>query len=348
MSQEILERRYRRLLACYPPAYRAAYGEEMLAVAMAAAGPDRRWPDPGEAADLILTGLRRRLGSARPASLNPAWRDAAGIAAVIGPIVMAAFAVAPLPAPFRGTDGWQYFAAASFSGIIVAALWSVVAVAGMLRWRRLALAGSCVLSAVLIYELARGAARDPYEFGALWWKVVSAALITGSALLALKSKQRLLSWWAATATAVIAVLLAVLPAIQNGQLLPGAAGAASFTEMNSYMQLQTLLHRALPAGLALVLLVVVARQKAGVRSRLMIMLVAAAATFAFDIAAVSGILTIEDPLNYPPLGPGWWQSPAVMVAVPVLCFAVGVTCLTGDERRPHRRDAADVPRGGMA
>jgi len=348
MSQEILERRYRRLLACYPAAYRAAYGEEMLAVAMAAAGPDRRWPDPGEAADLILTGLRRRLGSARPAPLNPAWRDAAGIAAVIGPIVMAAFAVAPLPAPFRGTGGWQYFASASFSGIIVAALWSAVAVAGMLRWRRLALAGSCALSAGLIYELARGAARDPYEFGALWWKVVSAALITGSALLALKSKQRLLSWWAATATAVIAMLLAVLPAIQNGQLLPGAAGAASFTEMNSYLQLQTLLHRALPAGLALVLLVVVARQKAGVRSRLMVMLVAAAATFAFDLAAVSGILTIEDAVNYPPLGPGWWQSPAVMVAVPVLCFAVGVICLTPDERRPHRRDSADVPRGGMA
>jgi hypothetical protein len=48
----------------------------------------------------------------------------------------------------------------------------------------------------------------------------------------------------------------------------------------------------------------------------MIMLGAAAATFAFDMAAFSGLLSIEDPLNYPPLGPGWWQSPAVMVAVP--------------------------------
>ncbi len=339
MSQEILERRYRRLLACYPAAYRAAYGEEMLAVALAAARPGARWPDPGEAADLILTGLRRRLGSARPASLNPAWRDAAGIAAVIGPIVMAAFAVVPN----LGPGGWQYFATASFSGIIVAALWFAVAVAGMLRWRRLALAGSCVLPAGLIYELARGAGRDPYEFGAFWWKVVSAVLIAGSALLALKSKKRVLSWWAVTATAVIAVPLAVLPAIQ-GQL----PGAASFAEMNSYLQLQTSLHRALPVGLALVLLVVVARQKAGVQSRLMIMLVAAAATFAVDMAAFSGILTIEDPANYPPLGPGWWQSPAVMVAVPVLCFAFGAICLTPDERRPRRRDAAGTSRGGMA
>ncbi len=333
MSQEILERRYRRLLACYPPAYRAAYGEEMLAVAMAAARPGARWPDPGEAADLILTGLRRRLGSARPASLNPAWRDAAGIAAVIGPIVMAAFPVAPNLGPGR----WQYFPTASFSGIIVAALWFAVAVAGMLRWRRFALAGSCVLCAGLIYELSRAAPNEPNKFGVFGWKVVFAALIVGSALLALKSKQRLLSWWAGTATAVIAILLAVLPAIQNG--LPGAG---SFTEVNSYMQLQTSLYEALPVGLVLVLLVIVVRQKAGVRSRLIVMLVAAAATFAFDMAAFSGILSIEDPLNYPPNGPGWWQSSAFTVAVPVLCFAVGVTHLARNERRPHSRDAADV------
>ena len=307
MSQEILERRYRWLLACYPRAYRAAYGEEMLAVALAAARPGARWPDPGEAADLIFTGLRRRLGSVRSASLDPAWRDAAGIAAVIGPIVMAAFAVTPNLGPGR----WPYFPTGSFSGIIVAALWFTVAVAGMLRWRRFALAGSGVLSAGLIYELARAAPNEPNKFGVFGWEVVFAALIVGSALLALKSKQRLLSWWAATATAVIAMLLALLPAIQNG--LPGAG---SFAAQNSYLQLQSLLYEALPAGLLLVLLVIVVRQKAGVRSRLMIMLVAAAATFLFDMAAFSGVLTIEDPVNYPPLGPGWWQSPAVMVAVP--------------------------------
>jgi len=334
MSQEILERRYRRLLACYPPAYRAAYGEEMLAVALAAARPGARWPDLGEAADLIFTGLRRRLGSVRPASLNPAWRDAAGIAVVIGPIAMAAFAVAPN----LGPGGWQYFPTASFSGIIAAALWFAVAVAGMLRWRRFALAGSCVLSAGLIYELARPAINYPNKFAVFGWKVVFAALIVGSALLALKSKERLLPWWAATATAVIAMLLAVLPLIQ-GQLPPGSA---SFTAENSYMQLQTLLYEALPAGLLLVLLVIVVRQKAGVRARLMVILVTAAATFLFDMAAFSGVLSIEDPRTFPPLGLGWWQSPAFTVAVPVLCFAVSVTRLARNERTPHRRDAADV------
>jgi hypothetical protein len=32
-QEQILEQRYRRLLACYPRGYRAACGEEMLAVA---------------------------------------------------------------------------------------------------------------------------------------------------------------------------------------------------------------------------------------------------------------------------------------------------------------------------
>jgi len=65
MSQEILERRYRRLLACYPYAYRAAYGEEMLAVALSAARPgalarSRRGGRP----DLHRPSPRARLGAA--------------------------------------------------------------------------------------------------------------------------------------------------------------------------------------------------------------------------------------------------------------------------------------------
>jgi hypothetical protein len=340
--EQVLERRYRRLLACYPPGYRAAYGEEMLAVALAAAEPGSRWPDPGEAADLIVSGVRRRLGSVRPGPLSPAWRDAAAILTVLGPIVMAAFAVRPLPTAFRDINAWQYFAAATFSGIVVAALWSAVAVAGMLRWRWLALGGSCALSAGLIYDLAHGAASDPYQFGASEWKVVLAALVTGSALVALNSEHRPISWRTAMATAVVAMLLAVLPALEKAPLRPGIGGTTLFT-VDSYMLTQTRLSDALPSGLALVLLVVVARQKAAVRSRVLVVLVPAAATLTFDLAAYSGILGIEYPRTYPPLGPGWWQSPAVLVAVPILCFVVGLACLAWHERKLRRQDATGVP-----
>jgi hypothetical protein len=139
------------------------------------------------------------------------------------------------------------------------------------------------------------------------------------------------------------MLLAVLPALEKGPLRPGTGGAAFFTEMDSYMLTQTRLSDALPAGLALVLLVIVAQQRAAVRSRVLVALVPAAATLTFDIAAYSGILTIEYPQNYPPLGPGWWQSPAVLPVVPVLCFVAGLACLAWYERRLRRQDATGVP-----
>jgi hypothetical protein len=58
---------------------------------------------------------------------------------------MAAFAGRPLPVPAAAAYGWQWFEATSFGDIVVAVLWTAVAAAGMLYWRRLAVAGSCVL-----------------------------------------------------------------------------------------------------------------------------------------------------------------------------------------------------------
>jgi hypothetical protein len=53
-----LERGYRRLLACYPAAYRRVHAEEMLAVLMTAAPEGKRRPGLVEAADLIAGALR--------------------------------------------------------------------------------------------------------------------------------------------------------------------------------------------------------------------------------------------------------------------------------------------------
>jgi hypothetical protein len=56
-----LERRYRRLLRAYPPAYRAARGAEITGTYLDLAGPGRRWPGPGDVADVLRGGLRERL-----------------------------------------------------------------------------------------------------------------------------------------------------------------------------------------------------------------------------------------------------------------------------------------------
>jgi hypothetical protein len=60
-----LERRYRRVLACYPKAFRRENGEEILAVLLATAGEGQQRPGLAESADLIRSALRMHLGLSR-------------------------------------------------------------------------------------------------------------------------------------------------------------------------------------------------------------------------------------------------------------------------------------------
>ncbi len=56
----VLERRYRRLLAFYPPVFRREHGREILSVLMAGAREGQRWPHPLEAADLLRSATYMR------------------------------------------------------------------------------------------------------------------------------------------------------------------------------------------------------------------------------------------------------------------------------------------------
>jgi hypothetical protein len=67
-EQPRLERGFRRLLACYPRAYRRENEEEILAVLMACAQDGQRRPGLAASADLIRGALRMRLW---PASRPP-------------------------------------------------------------------------------------------------------------------------------------------------------------------------------------------------------------------------------------------------------------------------------------
>jgi hypothetical protein len=56
-----LERRYRRLLAFYPRAFRREHEQEVLSVLMAAAEREQRWPRLAEAANLLRSAISMRL-----------------------------------------------------------------------------------------------------------------------------------------------------------------------------------------------------------------------------------------------------------------------------------------------
>lgn len=64
-DRERLERRYRRLLACYPRAFRRDHGHELLGVLMTGAENGRWAAGPAAVADLIAGGLRMRVASPR-------------------------------------------------------------------------------------------------------------------------------------------------------------------------------------------------------------------------------------------------------------------------------------------
>jgi len=81
-----LERRFRRLLACYPRAYRRENEEEILAVLLACARDGQQWPGLAVSADLIKGAMRVRLWSAArpPRTVRAAARlVCAGVAALV-------------------------------------------------------------------------------------------------------------------------------------------------------------------------------------------------------------------------------------------------------------------------
>lgn len=53
----LLERRYRRLLALYPKAFRHEHGQEILSVLLAGAAEDQTRPRPAETFDLLINAL---------------------------------------------------------------------------------------------------------------------------------------------------------------------------------------------------------------------------------------------------------------------------------------------------
>jgi hypothetical protein len=56
-----LERRYRRLLNCFPARYRREHEQEILSVLMIGAEDGQRWPRLAEAADLLRSATSMRL-----------------------------------------------------------------------------------------------------------------------------------------------------------------------------------------------------------------------------------------------------------------------------------------------
>jgi len=83
-----LERRYRRLLRCYPPSHREFHREEMLGVLLDTARPGQRTPGLGQAVNLAACGLAIRVRRIPGWLAADAGQDALAVVSLIAPAVV--------------------------------------------------------------------------------------------------------------------------------------------------------------------------------------------------------------------------------------------------------------------
>lgn len=84
----VLERRYRRVLRCYPPAHREVHREEMLGVLLATARPGQRTPGLRETVNLAVCGLAIRVRRIPGWLAAGAGQDALAVVSLITPAVV--------------------------------------------------------------------------------------------------------------------------------------------------------------------------------------------------------------------------------------------------------------------
>lgn len=140
-----LERRYRRLLACYPRDHRARHGEEMLAVLIAGAG-DRSRPDWRESVNLLRAAVLLHLRRAVAADGGIGPREVLAIVSLLAPVVLLAGATTVLH-----EIGWWIKAGAlaempwwqQVPDAPVWAVWLIAAMCTLLGLRRLAVVVGC-------------------------------------------------------------------------------------------------------------------------------------------------------------------------------------------------------------
>ena len=211
-----LERRYRRLLAVYPPAHRRVHGQEMVGVLLASARPRQRWPRLADAADLIAGAVRIQVRALRGRPAGPAWADALALLSVIAPMLLLADGLATtdlLGVAIRSAAGspenpfwlaYPWIWPITFGPAIVVLL----ALAG---WRRsvavtalLTTAGAAVPEVVasITYLASPGLALKTY-LGLL--AAAGAMLSPGP-----RRGMQILRWWGAAMTGAIALGLAEL------------------------------------------------------------------------------------------------------------------------------------------
>jgi hypothetical protein len=340
-----LERRYRRLLAFYPPGYRAANAEEMVAVAMSSARPGQRWPDPGESCSLVAGGIRTSLRGIARAGRDPAWQDAGAAVTFLGPVLLAVSAAQPQAFEI----GTFAFSPALMISVFVWALLAITAAAG---WRRLTAAGTAAALVVTLYANGTG---GQWVMVTAWWQFVAAVAVMAASVLALSTRHRVFSWPALTAVAVSAALLVTGTVVTTrpwqheplpGMLIPGLRfrrpAPSTWQALSDWLSRET--GQVILAGQVLVaaaMLIAICQLTPAVRRRATIVMLPALATMLMVREAYATFL--DSSQQFEPTAqltiPRW----IALAAVPLTTLAAGSAWLSWRERRLRRSHRTAQP-----
>jgi len=215
-----LERRYRRLLACYPRDHRERDGEEMLGVLLAGAG-DRTRPGLRDTADLLWGAARLHLRRVVAADGGIDPRDVLAIVSLLGPVALLAGAATGLHEVAWWAKGdalgqlpWR----TQFPDAPVWVVWLVVAVLGVFGSRRAAAFGAWVGTAGFVLVATVVPAHHGWTgLGAGWvlLGVVTASALTWSA--GPVRGRELVGRWAVAVVAAAVVANVVLRVVGYGE-----------------------------------------------------------------------------------------------------------------------------------
>jgi hypothetical protein len=142
----VLERRYQRLLRCYPPAHREFHREEMLGVLLAGARPGQRAPGLGQAVNLAACGLVIRVRRIPGWLAAGAGQDALAVVSLIAPavvVILLALGRGAMDATAAARVGfWQLLPFPPSLGqfVVVMVAWLAVVLLGLAGGRRAAAA----------------------------------------------------------------------------------------------------------------------------------------------------------------------------------------------------------------
>jgi hypothetical protein len=334
-AEEALERRYRRLLGWYPRAYRAANADDMLGVALARSAPGRRWPEPGEAVNLIASGVAERLGGMLR---RPDHRDTAAVLAIAGPLLLAAGAMRIAASPFLFMPAIPALVTPQrmlVTAVAFATWWTLVALAGMLRWRRVAAAGACLGLAGQVVLLVLAVSANDGALMVAYWQAAVALVTATSALGSLRSQRRPLSWRAVAALAAAPAILAGWPAVEMAFItytpVPGTSGTIS----DPFWGSEGWLGDGLFAVALILTLIAIATLRPAVRRRAAVLLLPAVVTTTLACWGFGGFVPGGPPIGLLTLSPFQGRD---LVLVPVIGVVAGFIGLRLYERLLRRRE----------